>query len=65
MIDVPAFAMVGRQFRNLRQAVKRTHNAGITTELLNEQELDDRQRTELADVLLLSAKGAHAERGSR
>ena len=63
VIDVPAFAMVGRQFRNLRQAVKRTHNAGITTELLNEQELDGRQRTELADVLLLSAKGAHAERG--
>ena len=63
VIDVPAFAMVGRQFRNLRQAVKRTHNAGITTELLAEQELDDRQRTELADVLLLSAKGAHAERG--
>ena len=63
VIDVPTFSMVGRRFRNLRQAVQRTHNAGITTELLVEQELDDRERTELADVLLLSAKGAHAERG--
>lgn len=63
VIDVPAFSMVGRRFRNLRQAVQRTRNAGITTELLAEQELDNRQRTELVDVLLLSAKGAHAERG--
>ena len=41
--NVPAFEMVGRKFRNLRQAVQRTHNAGITTEIVAEQELDDTQ----------------------
>lgn len=63
VIDLPAFDMVGRRFRNLRQAVQRTHNAGITTEIVAEQELDDDQLAELADVLLSSAKGAHTERG--
>nr|WP_218894329.1 phosphatidylglycerol lysyltransferase domain-containing protein [Mycolicibacterium vinylchloridicum] len=63
VIDVPAFDMVGRRFRNLRQAVQRTHNVGITTEIVAEQELDDRRLAELTDVLLSSAKGAHVERG--
>ncbi|MGH3966653.1 MAG: phosphatidylglycerol lysyltransferase domain-containing protein, partial [Mycobacterium sp.] len=38
VIDVGDFEMVGRKFRNLRQAVKRTHNCGITTEIVAEQE---------------------------
>ncbi|EHB44965.1 hypothetical protein MycrhDRAFT_6642 [Mycolicibacterium rhodesiae JS60] len=63
VIDVQAFDMVGRRFRNLRQAVQRTHNVGITTEILAEQELDDGRLAELTDVLLSSAKGAHVERG--
>lgn len=63
VIDVPAFDMVGRRFRNLRQAVQRTRNFGITTEIVAEQELDDAQLAELSDVLLASAKGARTERG--
>ncbi|WP_319436527.1 bifunctional lysylphosphatidylglycerol flippase/synthetase MprF [Mycobacterium sp. RTGN5] len=63
VIDVPGFAMVGRRFRNLRQAVQRTHNVGITTEIVAEQELDDGLLAELTDVLLSSAKGARTERG--
>lgn len=31
VIDVAEFAMVGRQYRNLRQAVQRTWNFGVTT----------------------------------
>ncbi len=63
VIDVPTFDMVGRRFRNLRQAVQRTRNCGITTEVVAEQELDDGQVAELADVLLCSHKGARTERG--
>jgi lysylphosphatidylglycerol synthetase-like protein (DUF2156 family) len=63
VVDVPQFAMSGRRFRNLRQAVQRTRNAGITTEIVAEQELDDAQRAELTEVLLASSKGAHTERG--
>jgi lysylphosphatidylglycerol synthetase-like protein (DUF2156 family) len=63
VIDVPAFDMVGRRFRNLRQAVQRTHNFGITTEIVAEQELDDRALAELTDVLLASPKGSRTERG--
>ena len=63
VIDVPLFDMVGRRFRNLRQAVQRTHNFGITTEIIAEQELGDDLLAELTDVLLSSAKGARTERG--
>jgi len=63
VIDVSRFAMVGRRFRNLRQAVQRTHNFGITTEVIAEQQLDAEQLAELGDVLLSSAKGARTERG--
>ncbi len=63
VIDVSSFKMVGRKFRNLRQAVKRTHNSGITTEIVAEQELDDMQRAELTEVLLASPKGSHTDRG--
>lgn len=63
VINVSAFEMVGRRFRNLRQAVQRTHNVGITTEIVAEQELSDAQLAELTDVLLSSPKGARSERG--
>jgi lysylphosphatidylglycerol synthetase-like protein (DUF2156 family) len=63
VIDVANFAMVGRTFRNLRQAVQRTHNCGITTEIVAEQDLDGRQVAELTEVLRASPKGAHADRG--
>lgn len=63
VIAVADFDMTGRKFRNLRQAVKRTHNRGITTEIIREQDLDDRRAAELAEVLEASPKGAHADRG--
>jgi lysylphosphatidylglycerol synthetase-like protein (DUF2156 family) len=63
VIDVANFEMEGRKFRNLRQAVQRTHNAGITTEIVAEQELDDTRLAELIDVVRASPSGAHADRG--
>lgn len=63
VIDVGNFEMVGRKFRNLRQAVKRTHNFGITTEIVAEQELDEERLAELTEVLRASPSGAHTERG--
>ena len=63
VIDVAGFETVGRKFRNLRQAVKRTHNCGITTEIVAEQELDGRVLAELTEVLRASSSGAHTDRG--
>ena len=63
VIDVGAFEMVGRTFRNLRQAVQRTHNVGITTEVIAEQDLDGELLAELAEVLYSSHSGARFERG--
>lgn len=63
VIDVRAFDMIGRKFRNLRQAVQRTHNIGITTETVGEQDLDPALAAELAEVLYSSHSGARFERG--
>jgi lysylphosphatidylglycerol synthetase-like protein (DUF2156 family) len=63
VIDVRNFDMVGRKYRNLRQAVQRTHNFGITTEVIAEQDIDDALQAELAQVLYASHSGARTERG--
>jgi lysylphosphatidylglycerol synthetase-like protein (DUF2156 family) len=63
VIDMCRFNLAGRKYRNLRQAVQRTHNVGITTEVVAEQELDDTLTDELAEVLYASHRGAHVERG--
>jgi lysylphosphatidylglycerol synthetase-like protein (DUF2156 family) len=63
VIDLATFDMVGRKFRNLRQAVQRSHNCGITTEVVAEQDLDDTLQAELAEVLFASHSGARTERG--
>jgi len=63
VIEVANFELVGRNFRNVRQAVKRTHNCGITTEIVAEQDLDDRQVAELSGVLRASPSGSHTDRG--
>jgi lysylphosphatidylglycerol synthetase-like protein (DUF2156 family) len=63
VVDVSRFDMVGRKFRNLRQAVKRTHNCGITTEIVAEQELDAELFAELTDVVRASPSGARTDRG--
>ncbi len=63
VVEVSRFDMAGRKFRNLRQAVQRTHNSGISTEIVAEQELDNHRRAELADVVRASASGALNDRG--
>lgn len=63
VIDVATFDMVGRKYRNLRQAVQRTKNSGVSTEVVAEQCLDGRKLAELTEVLLASPKGARTERG--
>jgi lysylphosphatidylglycerol synthetase-like protein (DUF2156 family) len=63
VIDAAHFHLTGRRFRNLRQAVKRTRNAGLTTTVVSEADLDGRLRAELTDVVRASPKGAHTERG--
>jgi lysylphosphatidylglycerol synthetase-like protein (DUF2156 family) len=63
VIDVRRFDMVGRKYRNLRQAVQRTRNIGITTEIASEEQLDATLASELAEVLYASHRGARVERG--
>jgi lysylphosphatidylglycerol synthetase-like protein (DUF2156 family) len=63
VVDVPGFSMSGRKFRNLRQAVARTHNRGITTEVVAEQDLSDELRDELAEVVRTPRGGGRYERG--
>ncbi|MDX6287583.1 MAG: hypothetical protein QOG53_3068 [Frankiales bacterium] len=62
IIDVGTFALTGRRFRNLRQAVQRTHNFGVTTEVLVEASLSPTQRAELEDVVRRS-RGTTQPRG--
>ena len=56
-IDVPTFSLDGRRFRNLRQAVQRSRNAGVTTEIVGERDLTDELRAELLDVMTAAGKG--------
>lgn len=62
VIDVPTFTLQGRTFRNLRQAVQRTHNVGVTTEILPEVQLDKELRAELM-AIVDAADGGHQNRG--
>ena len=48
LLDVPSFSLEGRAIRNVRQAVGRTHKAGLTTRVLRESTLEPA----LADQLL-------------
>jgi len=63
VIDIDKFDLSGRAKRNLRQAVQRTHNAGISTEIVAEAELTPELSAELYEVMLDSGKAATAERG--
>ncbi|KAA0022572.1 bifunctional lysylphosphatidylglycerol flippase/synthetase MprF [Antrihabitans cavernicola] len=51
VIDVDTFALEGRTFRNLRQAVSRTHNAGVSTEIVWETAISDETRAELLAIV--------------
>lgn len=63
VLDVQHFTLTGRRYRNLRQAVQRTHNRGVTTQIVDEQELDGALAAELTEVLYASHGGVHTERG--
>jgi lysylphosphatidylglycerol synthetase-like protein (DUF2156 family) len=52
VIDVDNFAMTGRAFRNLRQAVQRTHNFGVTTRIYDESELPPDLRETLRSLVM-------------
>lgn len=51
VVQVDGFDMVGRKFRNLRQAVSRTRNFGVSTEILPERELSDSLRQTLFAIV--------------
>lgn len=63
VVDVGRFAMSGRAFRNLRQAVARTHNRGLTTQIVAEHGLDDSLKAELNEVLRAAHRDGRRERG--
>jgi lysyl-tRNA synthetase class 2 len=50
LLDVDGFTVTGRAMRNVRQAVARTHNLGVTTTVVREGDLPEELRTELAGV---------------
>jgi lysyl-tRNA synthetase class 2 len=50
VVDTEHFTLDTPRLRNVRQAVKRTHNMGVTTVILRERELDGTMRQELAEV---------------
>ncbi|MFF0490613.1 bifunctional lysylphosphatidylglycerol flippase/synthetase MprF [Nocardia sp. NPDC004068] len=51
VVQVGEFDMVGRKFRNLRQAVSRTRNFGVSTEIRYERELEPALRDTLFDIV--------------
>ncbi len=63
VVDVRHFTLRGRRFRNLRQAVQRTRNCGVTTQIVDEQELDPALTAELTEVLYAAHRAARTERG--
>lgn len=60
VVDVANFSLEGRAFRNLRQAVQRTHNSGVTTEIVPERSLTPELREELCEVMRATGKGEQA-----
>jgi lysylphosphatidylglycerol synthetase-like protein (DUF2156 family) len=56
------FGLGGRSMRNVRQAVRRTYNAGVTTEVVQEGALSEADRAELR-TLATDAMGGAEERG--
>lgn len=63
VVDVTTFSLDGRSKRNLRQAVNRTHNAGITTAVIAESDVDPGLRAELMDVARVSKNSIDTTRG--
>ncbi|MBY8863138.1 phosphatidylglycerol lysyltransferase domain-containing protein [Nocardia sp. CA2R105] len=51
VVEVDGFDMLGRKFRNLRQAVSRTRNFGVSTEIIPERELSEALRQTLFAIV--------------
>jgi lysyl-tRNA synthetase class 2 len=62
LLSTGDFGLSGRAMRNVRQAVQRTHNAGVTTEVVREGDLPEPDRTTLR-ALATEAMGGVEERG--
>jgi lysylphosphatidylglycerol synthetase-like protein (DUF2156 family) len=56
ILDPVEFSLEGRRFRNLRQAVQRTRNAGIVTRIVPEAALPPYERSELLEVVEASGR---------
>lgn len=50
LLDVGDYSLAGRRRRNVRQAVSRAHNFGVTTEIVIEGDIDDTLRGQLLEV---------------
>jgi lysylphosphatidylglycerol synthetase-like protein (DUF2156 family) len=59
VIDVANFSMEGRAFRNLRQAVQRTRNFGVTTEIYDEANLPAELHETLREMVQSSKRNPH------
>jgi lysylphosphatidylglycerol synthetase-like protein (DUF2156 family) len=59
VIDLENFSLTGRAFRNLRQAVQRTRNSGVTTEIYDETELPPQLRATLRAMVASSKRNPH------
>ena len=62
VIDVDTFSLAGGRMRNVRQAVSRSANAGVTTDVVREADLTPELRRSLAEVAARS-RGRHRELG--
>lgn len=62
LLDVGEFSLASRRMRNVRQAVARTYNAGVSTRIVREGDLSPSRSVELADVSTRWLKGS-SERG--
>ena len=64
VVDVGHFTLKGRRYREpARQSVQRTRNCGVTTEVVDEQDLDGALIPELTEVLYAAHRAARTERG--
>jgi lysylphosphatidylglycerol synthetase-like protein (DUF2156 family) len=59
IIDPSTFSLTGRAFRNLRQAVQRTHNFGVTTAIYDENKLPADLREKLRQMVQSSKRNPH------
>lgn len=56
VLEAPKFTLQGRRFRNVRQAVQRSHNAGVDVEIRREGDLDEAEVRELRMLLQRSQR---------